>query len=192
MNDATTRGRVLIIDDDELVGKMLMAHARSAGFAAQLTTSPQEFYAIEREWKPTFVIVDLVMGEVDGLEVLKNLAQVRSGAAVVIASGMGAKILEAAQQFAAASGLAYGGVLHKPFRRAEVVAVLDAGAHTPDAREMSPDLLAAWDDAQFESALRAAAVQGDLAVVLQPKVSCSTRRSWGTRLSSGGSTPNLA
>lgn len=165
-------GRVLIIDDDHLVGAMLVAHSRAAGFDAQVTDDPEVFYNLVREWKPTFVVVDLVMGEVDGLTVLKALAEMGSDAAVVIASGMGAKILDSARQFAAASGLAYGGILHKPFRRANVAAVLAAGAHAPEPGSAAPDIFESWEPEQFEKALRKAAANDELGVAFQPKVAC--------------------
>ncbi|MCB2412509.1 EAL domain-containing response regulator [Demequina sp. TTPB684] len=173
MNDPNARGRVLAIDDDHLVGAMLAAHAKAAGFDAKVTDSPEEFYALATAWKPTFVVVDLVMGAVDGLAVLKRLAELKSDAAVIITSGMGSKILDSARQFAAASGLAYGGVLHKPFRRADVAAVLAAGAHAPERLDPALDVLESWDAATFERELRAAAANDHLRVVFQPKVSCA-------------------
>jgi EAL domain-containing protein (putative c-di-GMP-specific phosphodiesterase class I) len=172
VNKSTPRGRVLIIDDDHLVGTMIVAHARAAGFEAKITGDPEEFYTLAKDWVPTFVVVDLVMGEVDGLTVLKRLAATRSGAVVVIASGMGSKILDSARQFAAASGLAYGGVLHKPFRRTDVAAVLNAGAHTPEATEPTLDVVDSWDKPTFERELRDALAGDLLKVVFQPKVAC--------------------
>ncbi len=176
MTGGKTAGRVLIIDDDHLVGAMLVAHARAAGFDAKVTDDPEVFYALTREWKPTFVVVDLVMGAVDGLAVLKALAEMRSDAAVVIASGMGAKILDSARQYAAASGLAYGGVLHKPFRRADVAAVLAAGSHAPDANAAVRDVFGDWDSELFEEALLRAVARDELGVAFQPKVACADGR----------------
>ncbi len=173
MNESPTRGRVLIIDDDQLVGAMIVAHARSSGFQAKATDDPESFFVLADTWHPTFVVVDLVMGEVDGLTVLKRLAEMNSRATVLIASGMGSKVLDSARQYAAASGLAYGGVLHKPFRRSDVASVLDAGAHAPETVEPAPDALDSWDARTFEHELREASADGHLSVALQPKVSCA-------------------
>lgn len=173
MTAPTSRGRVLIIDDDRLVAAMLSAHVRAAGFDSKVTSEATEFYEIERAWEPDFVIVDLVMDQVDGLAVLKHLAEVKSKAAVVIASGMGSKILDAARQFAGANGLSYGGVLAKPFRRSDVAAVLDVCVKHPDAPAEQPtDVLATWDAERFEVELKEAVAKGHLGVVYQPKVSC--------------------
>ena len=167
------RGRVLIIDDDPLVIRMLASHVRASGYKAKFTDDPEEFYALADSWNPTFVVVDLVMGDVDGLTVLKGLSTMQSRAVVVIASGMGSKILDSARQFAAASGLAYGGVLHKPFRRADVTAVLNAGAYVADTAEPELDALESWNAPMFKDELQAACAHHDLVVVFQPKVSCA-------------------
>jgi len=176
MTQAVAKGRVLIIDDDHLVGAMLVAHVHASGFEARVTDDPEEFYALSRDWHPTFVVVDLVMGKVDGLTVLKVLAEMKSDAAVVIASGMGSKVLDSARQFAAASGLAYGGILHKPFRRSDVAAVLAAGSHAPDPKDAGLDVLENWSSDAFEEALRRAAARDELGVAFQPKVACSDGR----------------
>jgi len=173
VNTSSPRGRVLIIDDDHLVGAIMVTHARTAGFESKVTDDPEEFYALADSWDPTFVVVDLVMGDVDGLAVLKRLAEMGSEAVVVIASGMGSKVVDSARQFAAASGLAYGGVLHKPFRRADVVAVLNAGAHAPESVDPPAGAIDSWDAATFETELRQAVTRHHLAVVYQPKVSCA-------------------
>ncbi len=168
----TKRGRVLVIDDDHLVGAMLVAHARAAGFDARVTDDPETFYSLVSDWQPTFVVVDLVMGDVDGLAVLKVLAEMHTDAAVVIASGMGSKILDSARQFAAASGLSYGGVLHKPFRRTDVAEVLAAGSHAPEPRDARLDVFQNWGSDDFEEALLRASARDELGVAFQPKVSC--------------------
>ena len=171
-----TKGqRALVIDDDPLVGATFAAHARAAGFEVTVTQDPDEFMRVHGEWAPDVVVVDLVMGEVDGIEVLRRLAEAGSTATVIIASGMGAKVLESAQHFAAASGLTYGGVLAKPFRRVDVAAVLTSKAHSPEQRSRLEDVLDCWDAPTFEAAMREAA-EGQLWVAYQPKVSCLDQR----------------
>ncbi|NTV40393.1 MAG: EAL domain-containing protein, partial [Demequinaceae bacterium] len=97
-------------------------------------------------------------------------------AAVVIASGMGAKILDSARQFASASGLSYGGVLHKPFRRKDVAEVLAAGSHASDNDGIVLDVFGDWDSDRFEETLRRAVARDELGVAFQPKVACVSGR----------------
>jgi len=61
--------RVLIIDDDAMVGRTTLAHVVASGHEGRVTEDADEFMSICRDWKPTFVIVDLVMAGADGLEV---------------------------------------------------------------------------------------------------------------------------
>lgn len=169
-------GRVLVIDDDRLVGRMLVAHIRAAGHEAKVTDDPEEFLALAEAWRPTHVFVDLVMGNTDGLEILTRLAEIKCPASVVIQSGMGGRVLEAARQFAEANGLAYAGLLPKPFTRDAVAKVLAQSPHIVEETHTEGSLLHAWSAEQFEDELRGAAANGDLAVAFQPKIGCTSGR----------------
>lgn len=165
-------GRALIIDDDALVGRMLAAHIAAAGFEAKVTANIDEFIELVRSWNPTHVFVDLVLSQTDGLEVLSRLAQERCEAAVIIQSGMGGRVLDAARQYAEANGLAYAGALNKPFTRAAVKEMLEASPRRVKAPSEAHAMLAHWTDEQLEAELRTAAEGGHLTVAFQPKVSC--------------------
>ena len=169
-------GRVLVIDDDRLVGRMLVAHIRAAGHEAKVTDDPEEFLALAESWRPTHVFVDLVMGNTDGLEILTRLAEIKCPASVVIQSGMGGRVLEAARQFAEANGLAYAGLLPKPFTRDAVAKVLAQSPHIVVEAQAEGSLLHAWSAEQFEDELRGAAANGALGVAFQPKIGCTSGR----------------
>jgi EAL domain-containing protein (putative c-di-GMP-specific phosphodiesterase class I)/ActR/RegA family two-component response regulator len=171
-----TKGRVLVIDDDHMVGRMLVSHIRAAGYEATLTDDPDQFIQLATEWQPTHVFVDLVMGDTDGLAVLNRLAASNVDAAVVIQSGMGGRVLDAARQVAQANGLPYAGVLSKPFTRADVAAVLANSVDAPTRPDPTPVELDAWSAHQFEEELRGAAASGALGVAYQPKVTCHEGR----------------
>ncbi|MFN3865969.1 MAG: EAL domain-containing protein [Demequina sp.] len=176
MTESRHPGRVLIIDDDPLVGQMLRAHVEAAGYEGRLTDDPTAFFEIERQWQPSHVFVDLVMERMDGLAVLDTLAKSGSEAAVVISSGMGARVLLAAREVAAAHGLTYAGVLAKPFTGADVAAVLSRVPTPPQLAQVhGDDPLTAWDDQQFATNFRHALDDGSVRFALQPKVSCRSR-----------------
>ncbi|WP_062132656.1 EAL domain-containing response regulator [Demequina aestuarii] len=176
MTDSASAGRVLIIDDDPLVGRMLRAHVEAAGFEGRVTEDADTFFEIEREWHPSHVVVDLVMEHMDGLAVLEGLAKSGSQAAVVISSGMGARVIGAAQEVTAARGLTYAGALAKPFTAADVEVVLRA---TPNARRQATlgvdESLSRWNDPEFTEVFRQALDDGEVRFAVQPKVSCQTR-----------------
>jgi CheY-like chemotaxis protein len=70
------------------------------------------------EWHPTHIAVDLVMPEMDRVEVLVKLADRKCRAKIIIASGVGTRVLDAAGRSANEHGLNISGVLPKRFHRA--------------------------------------------------------------------------
>lgn len=110
-----SQGRLLVLDDDETVGMLLVIVAQRAGFEARLCERPQAFLDAVTDWQPSHVAVDLRMPEMDGLEVLRRLAAQHCAARVIISSGAGAGEVEVALQAAQDLGLDTAGVLPKPF-----------------------------------------------------------------------------
>lgn len=115
-----THGRLLILDDDPMVGQILLMAAKSAGFEARWFEAPGAFLDAAAEWGPTHVAVDLLMPDVSGVEVLRCLAERGCRAAVIVSSGLGDSELRAALDEAQALGLRAAGVLAKPFSLSSV------------------------------------------------------------------------
>jgi len=109
-------GRLLILDDDLVVGSILELVATGIGMAALLTDDPQRFLAALGDWQPTHVAVDLTMPRMSGPEVLRAMAGLGSAARVIVTSGADHAELQAALRDAQALGLQTAGVLPKPFR----------------------------------------------------------------------------
>jgi EAL domain-containing protein (putative c-di-GMP-specific phosphodiesterase class I)/ActR/RegA family two-component response regulator len=167
--------RVLIIDDDPDVGRLLEIQVKSTGRETRLTDDPEEFLRLHREWNPDFVVIDLVMPKMDGLDVLTHLAQDRCTARVVISSGMGGRVMDAARRFADANGLVIAGVLGKPHAQADVRAVFERHANsTKLSSDEVPPPPTSWRATEFQVAFRAAVMGDELAVAYQPKVDCTT------------------
>lgn len=77
-----------------------------------------------RDWQPSHVAVDLLMPEMSGVEVLRQLAAMGCSARIIVSSGAGLGELDAALAEAQALGLQTAGVLPKPFSLAAVRALL--------------------------------------------------------------------
>ncbi len=107
--------RLLILDDDPLVGKLMQRIAGSIGVDAQLTKNAPAFLLGVEEWHPTHIAIDLVMPDTDGIEVLRELAGRQFSAKVIITSGAGTAALNAVRRSAEEMGLHIVGVLAKPF-----------------------------------------------------------------------------
>jgi len=170
--------RLLILDDDPQVGKMIQRIAESAGVQACCLTRTDEFFRTIDAWRPTHLAIDLVMPDMDGVQVLVELAKRRCAAKIIITSGVGTRVLDAAGRSANEHGLAIAGVLPKPFSPSALRNLLagDAGADEDDrkgyeaahrqnadvARELTPaDLVRAIEVREFT-------------VAFQPQVQCTT------------------
>lgn len=110
--------RVLVIDDEASFCRFMARMITSLGY--QVTTTCQAKCAYLDELKePDIVFIDMVMPEMDGIQVLEVLADYKVKAAIVLMSGADTS-LSKAEAFAKRADLRLTGVLHKPFRLADV------------------------------------------------------------------------
>ncbi len=110
--------RLLILDDDPAIAQTIAAIAQRDGFDVRCVDRTEEFFALVVQWSPTHLAVDLVMPGMDGVEVLRLLAEKGCTARIVLTSGMGSKVLESVKRSAEARGLHISGILPKPFKNA--------------------------------------------------------------------------
>ena len=78
---------IAVVDDEESVAKALNWLLRSAGMDAETFTSGRKFLHSLQDHAPDGVVLDLHMPEVDGFEVLSQLAQTPAHVPVVVISG---------------------------------------------------------------------------------------------------------
>lgn len=123
--------RLLILDDDPMVGKVLARVAERIGFEVSLTARPAEFFTQVVQWQPSHVAIDLSMPEMDGVQVLDRLAELRCTARIVITSGAAMSAMVAALDHARALGLATAGALPKPFSIPLLRSLLDEATGEP-------------------------------------------------------------
>lgn len=112
--------RLLILDDDPMVGQTMCVMADSAGVMARFVSNPVQFFHDVETWNPTHIALDLIMPEMDGVEVMSSLAERGCNAGIIITSGVADRILDAAKRAAAGHGLNIVGVLAKPFTAVEL------------------------------------------------------------------------
>ena len=66
--------RVLILDDDPMVGLLIEMVAQSAGAETLRCEVPQPFLDALATWQPTHLVLDMRMPDMTGVEVLAELA----------------------------------------------------------------------------------------------------------------------
>jgi CheY-like chemotaxis protein len=108
-----TRRRVLIIDDEAMVRDVLMQTLKTLGYEAHSVADGRETLAAVRNFKPDALILDLVMPERDGFEILGELRVANAELPVVAMTGGGR--MAASQLLRLATMLGATKILPKPF-----------------------------------------------------------------------------
>ena len=67
--------RVLLVDDDPVIVRLLQVNFRLEGFEVQTASRGDEALATAREWGPDVVVLDVMMPGVDGWEVCERMTQ---------------------------------------------------------------------------------------------------------------------
>ncbi|HSM80055.1 MAG TPA: EAL domain-containing response regulator [Nodosilinea sp.] len=166
--------RLLILDDDPMTGETIQRIAEFAGLEVHFTPDPGRFFDLLHEWRPTHIALDLVMPTMDGLQVMAKLAQLSCRARIIITSGVGSRVLDAAGRSAAEHGLDIAGVLAKPFSPAQLREML-AGHAAPAAPALAPVAVPCDQPATVTVAeLKQALDRREFVLAYQPKVFCAT------------------
>lgn len=165
--------KLLILDDDPLAGQTIQSIAEFAGFEVRFVLEPTPFFELIREWKPDFIALDLIIPEMDGVMVMEELAARDCEAGLIITSGVGSRVLDAAARAAREHGLKMQGVLAKPFTPAALRNLLThpiEPCSNKSRKKTAPAVLPGVEQ------LQAALEEQRLEIYLQPKVSCTSFR----------------
>jgi two-component system, OmpR family, response regulator len=108
--------RLLLIDDEPALADFLASAANESGFEALVTRRDDEFRDTFVASPPAMVALDLGMPGMDGVELLRFLADQDYQGPVLIVSGFDRRILESAFRLGEALGLTMVGPLEKPVR----------------------------------------------------------------------------
>ena len=103
---------VLIVDDDPRVREYVRVNLEMEGYAVREASSAEEGLAVLEEVSPDLVLLDVMMPEVDGWEMLRRL-QERHGVGAIPVVMFSGKVEEQAAAEATARGAQ--GFLGKPF-----------------------------------------------------------------------------
>lgn len=107
--------RVLLLDDDrfmlELLAEMVTAHGPHA---VRCETSSRRALELLRHDAPDLLICDLGLPELDGIELLRLVAEHGYDGSVVLLSGLDVGVLQAAERLAQAHGLTLLAACAKP------------------------------------------------------------------------------
>lgn len=107
---------VLIVDDSGFARRTLRRMLEEGGFRVEEATGGNEAMQKYQSAKPDLVLLDIVMSDMGGLEVLQRLREMDPDAAVLMAT---ADIQKMTKDEAMSAGAA--GLVNKPFMQEEVI-----------------------------------------------------------------------
>lgn len=149
---------ILILDDEAEIGHFISKIAAFNGFVPRATTEPLVFQQEFVKLAPSHIILDLQMPSVDGIEVLRWLAEQQCKAEIVIMSGFDQKVIDAARRLGQERGLSISATMQKPFRVEDVIAALGGQRAEPETPAINA--------AAIENALQ----NSQFRLVYQPKM----------------------
>jgi phosphoserine phosphatase RsbU/P len=160
--------RVLVIDDDQEIHRLLRARLEARGFEVNAASSGEEGIAKLREIHPDLVFLDVAMSGMTGIDVLDLIRSQRLDVAVILTTAY------SSEQVAIAA-LRHGAddYLRKPFDRGEFQAALDRTLARLTMSRQIKHLRRELEKKQMQLAeelARAAAVQSELLPIEHPPV----------------------
>jgi EAL domain-containing protein (putative c-di-GMP-specific phosphodiesterase class I) len=163
---------MLILDDDDDVGQTLKWIAEALDFSAEFVSNGDDFFKRLEEISPDVVSIDLVMPGMDGVEIMRLLAERRCKAKIIVSSGMGTRVLDAARRSAMEHGLDILGVLSKPISE-KALRQLVGDCFADEAKDLADPRPQFCEDTEFNREdLELALERDEFFVMYQPKISC--------------------
>jgi two-component system, OmpR family, response regulator MtrA len=117
--------KLLMIDDDAGIAGVVGLVARELGMEFRTIASPLTAKEVFAAYRPDIVIIDMIMAEKDGIDVLSEILATGIPTKVVLTSGFGDSHLRLGVGVAKFHGKEGVPLLKKPFRRAELIELLN-------------------------------------------------------------------
>lgn len=122
-----TEKRLLVVDDEPEFGEFVRKVATDLGYEVRVTTNGEAFQEAYHELQPTTVVLDMVMPEMDGNELVLWLMKQHYAATLIIITGYSPDYASDAKQLAEFKGMRSVTTLTKPIRLAKLREVLSSG-----------------------------------------------------------------
>ena len=119
--------RLLVVDDEPEFCELVRKVAADMGYEVQVATNGHTFQAAYLSLQPTLIVMDMVMPEMDGNELVLWLVEQRYAADLVIITGYNPDYAKDARLLAEFKGLRSVTTLTKPIRIARLREVLSSG-----------------------------------------------------------------
>ena len=118
--------KLLIVDDDPDFRSFVTTVASDMGYEVMGIEAGDQAAEAQRAFQPDVILIDMVMPGLDGIEVVKRMADDSVTADIVLVSGHSQTFMNAARAIASASGLDSVQTITKPFALDDLRQILAA------------------------------------------------------------------
>lgn len=115
---------VLVLDDEPEIARIFSQVAQTVGYKSSFTVDPNEFLQRVADESPSHILLDLQMPEMDGVEVLRHLANYKCNAKIFLISGFDSRVVDVAGKLGSEQGLKICETLNKPLSAKKLKEVL--------------------------------------------------------------------
>ena len=112
--------KLLIVDDDAGLAKAYARIGTDSGFEVRVVSDPLKATEAFLAFKPDVAMIDMIMPEKDGIDVLNEVLLTGQPARIIVTSGYGDAMLRLAKGLADFHASGRVSVLKKPIRRVEL------------------------------------------------------------------------
>lgn len=119
--------RLLVMDDEAAFGRFVRRIAEAEGYEVELLTQPRNFAETFERFEPSMVILDVVMPEIDGIELIRWLIARSARVRLVIMTGFNPMYASMGAVLAEAHGLMEVTSVVKPIGVADIRKLLNPG-----------------------------------------------------------------
>lgn len=158
--------QLFALDDETEITLLVTRFCRSLGVTATTFNRIDDFKNVREFPAESLILLDLSLGDGNGVDVIRFLAERRCKAAILLMSGADDRLLATVQRLGSSYGLDIQGTLPKPFRMADLKARIEAVG--------LPRANAARRKASPEEELHRAIITGELVLHYQPKIDLGT------------------
>ena len=126
--------RLLVVDSDPAYRKLVSEIAKDLNYSVEASRDGREFKRTYVRFQPTAVVLDLLLPDGDGIQLLNFLIQEGSDARVIVISEINDRLRDATNTLASTFGLRLIANLPKPVEPETLRAALDpAATPAPDS-----------------------------------------------------------
>ena len=79
--------RVLIVDDEPHVRSLYRLELEDAGFEVKTASDSEQAISLAQQWEPDLALLDIKLGEENGLDLLRLLVEARRSMRTILISG---------------------------------------------------------------------------------------------------------